>query len=462
MNQGMEILQTLEKEFHHLQNLCERKCEHLSYEQALQAVEDLCLEEGKKRETDMLVEHKSYDSVLRQRREQLVENEHDALFISGRFELDAISNVLKEADTLNANQFGYEDTYGGIASQFCDLESGEDGNWRTKDPMHQVETCIEIAIQRQKEQLSIELSKIDAQIMRNVNGRQQLKCKLQSVSALDYRSILLPLVKSYMRAHLEDLAEKDATEKSDAAREAFLAELALDSKKGAQGRSDSSRNTLEKGKDKRKNKEYKKTKDSKVVAASEQQLLQDVTNGRGSFPDPSDVDFPDSQSRLSVSDDDLKQQEEEFRWKTEIEEEERMLEESLEYQRRIENEAKQKHLAEQQHKKTNRTFPEKLSGGLQNCCSDSASDDSREPLEQLMRKRGLPNNLDGMPMTTASEPSTGGSAEGGFSDRRSGRRSRRQKSSSRSSDGKNQPMLSETENAEIGSCMILSPLIILF
>ncbi|KAJ6688061.1 INACTIVE UBIQUITIN CARBOXYL-TERMINAL HYDROLASE 53-LIKE [Salix koriyanagi] len=451
MNQGMEILQTLEKEFHHLQNLCERKCEHLSYEQALQAVEDLCLEEGKKRETDMLVEHKSYDSVLRQRREQLVENEHDALFISSRFELDAISNVLKEADTLNANQFGYEDTYGGIASQFCDLESGEDGNWRTKDPMHQVETCIEIAIQRQKEQLSIELSKIDAQIMRNVNGRQQLKCKLQSVSALDYRSILLPLVKSYMRAHLEDLAEKDATEKSDAAREAFLAELALDSKKGAQGRSDSSRNTLEKGKDKRKNKEYKKTKDSKVVAASEQQLLQDVTNGRGSFPDPSDVDFPDSQSRLSVSDDDLKQQEEEFRWKTEIEEEERMLEESLEYQRRIENEAKQKHLAEQQHKKTNLTFPEKLSGGLQNCCSDSASDDSREPLEQLMRKRGLPNNLDGMPMTTASEPSTGGSAEGGFSDRRSGRRSRRQKSSSRSSDGKNQPMLSETENAEIGS-----------
>jgi hypothetical protein len=154
----MEILQTLEKEFYHLQSLCERKCEHLGYEQALQAVEDLCLEEGKKRETDMLVEHRSYDSVLRQRREQLVENEHDALFISSRFELDAILNVLKEADTLNANQFGYEDTYGGITSQFCDLESGEDGNWRTKDHMHQVETCIEIAIQRQKEQLSIEVS----------------------------------------------------------------------------------------------------------------------------------------------------------------------------------------------------------------------------------------------------------------------------------------------------------------
>ncbi|XP_061957525.1 uncharacterized protein LOC133678988 isoform X3 [Populus nigra] len=417
MNQGMEILQTLEKEFYHLQSLYERKCEHLSYEQALQAVEYLCLEEGKKRETDTLFELRSYDSVLRQRREKLVENEHDALFFSSRFELDAISNVLKEADTLNANQYGYEDTYGGITSQFCDLKSGEDGNWRTKDQMHQVETFIEIAIQRQKEQLSIELSKIDAQIMRIVTGMQQLELKLESVSALDYRSILPPLVKSYMRAHLEDLAEKDATEKSNAAGEAFLAELALDSKKGTQGRSDISRNTLEKGKDRRKNKEYKKTKELKVAAASEQHLLQDVTNERGSFPVASDGGYPDSQCHLSRNGDDLRQQEEEFRWKIEIEEEERMLEESLKYQRRIENEAKQKHLAEQQYKKSHITLPEKLSGGICNICFDPAAD-SCEPLEQLTQKSGFPNNLEGMPMTTASEPSTGGNVEGGPSDRR--------------------------------------------
>ncbi|XP_061957526.1 uncharacterized protein LOC133678988 isoform X4 [Populus nigra] len=415
MNQGMEILQTLEKEFYHLQSLYERKCEHLSYEQALQAVEYLCLEEGKKRETDTLFELRSYDSVLRQRREKLVENEHDALFFSSRFELDAISNVLKEADTLNANQYGYEDTYGGITSQFCDLKSGEDGNWRTKDQMHQVETFIEIAIQRQKEQLSIELSKIDAQIMRIVTGMQQLELKLESVSALDYRSILPPLVKSYMRAHLEDLAEKDATEKSNAAGEAFLAELALDSKKGTQGRSDISRNTLEKGKDRRKNKEYKKTKELKVAAASEQHLLQDVTNERGSFPVASDGGYPDSQCHLSRNGDDLRQQEEEFRWKIEIEEEERMLEESLKYQRRIENEAKQKHLAEQQYKKSHITLPEKLSGGICNICFDPAAD-SCEPL--LTQKSGFPNNLEGMPMTTASEPSTGGNVEGGPSDRR--------------------------------------------
>jgi len=68
------------------------------------------------------------------------------------------------------------------------------------------------------------------------------------------------------QAHLEDLAKKKATEKSDAAREAFLAELALDSKKGIAGRSDSLTHPHEKMKDKKKNKKNRKTKDLKVRA----------------------------------------------------------------------------------------------------------------------------------------------------------------------------------------------------
>lgn len=69
---------------------------------------------------------------------------------------------------------------------------------------------------------------------------------------------------SLFQAHLEDLAEKDATQKSDAAREAFLAELALDSKKSAIGGSDNSRHNHDKTKEKKKGKEYRKMKDSKV------------------------------------------------------------------------------------------------------------------------------------------------------------------------------------------------------
>ena len=63
---------------------------------------------------------------------------------------------------------------------------------------------------------------------------------------------------------MEALAEKDATEKSDAAREALLVELALDSKKEARGRNDNSKNTLEKSKDKKKIKDTRKVKDMKV------------------------------------------------------------------------------------------------------------------------------------------------------------------------------------------------------
>lgn len=141
----------------------------------------------------------------------------------------------------------------------------------------------------------IQLSKIDVRLLRSVTGMQQLEAKLDSTSAYDYRSIVVPLLKSFLRvcsspithlyylyavlpfefyfvlflfsfpqARLEELADKDATEKSDAAREAFLAELDLDSRKGNGGGVDSSRHLNEKLKDKRKNKDHKKSKDSKV------------------------------------------------------------------------------------------------------------------------------------------------------------------------------------------------------
>ncbi|KAK2998830.1 hypothetical protein RJ639_023901 [Escallonia herrerae] len=352
--QGMEMHQMLEKEFYHLQSLCERKSEHVSYEEALQAVEDLCLEEGRRREHVTEFVRQSYESVLRKRREELIESDNDVMSISNRFELDAISNVLKEAESLNVNQFGFEETYSGVTSHLCDLESGEDDDWRTKDYLHQIDSCIEVAIQRQKEQLSIELNKIDARIMRNLSAMHQLEAKLERASGHDYRSIIVPLLKSFMRARLEDLAEKDATEKSDAAREAFLAELALDSKKGTGG------HLHERTKEKKKNKESRKTKDIKATEAC-------------------DEDLSDSETVVSGSGDALNHQEEEIRRrKFELEEEERKLEETLEYQRRIENEAKQKHLAEQ-HRKTEGAIPGKKAAiGLHDAYLNHCDDDQEQ------------------------------------------------------------------------------------
>ncbi|XP_010678606.1 uncharacterized protein LOC104894129 isoform X3 [Beta vulgaris subsp. vulgaris] len=343
--QGVELLQMLEKEFGHLQSLCDRKYEHLGYEEALQGLEELCLEESKKREHITEFSHRSYDTIIRKHRDQLVEGENDAPFVSNRVELEAITNVLKEAESLGVNQFGYEDTYGGVNSHLCDLEAGED-DWRSNDYLHQVDTCIEIAIQRQKEHMSTELCKIDARIMRNVASMQQLELKLEPVSALDYRSILLPLVKSFMRAHLEDLAEKDATQKSDAAREAFLAELALDSKKDTGKGYYNLKQIQDKTKDKKKNKDSRRNKDTKVGSFTEQlepseQFSLAVTSGG---------DHVDTDLLASESDEKIKELEEVSRRKIELEAEERKLEETLEYQRRLENEAKQKLLAEQRRR----------------------------------------------------------------------------------------------------------------
>lgn len=59
--------------------------------------------------------------------------------------------------------------------------------------------------------------------------------------------------------------DRDAREKSDAAREAFLAELARDAKKNISKGGDHSKQSQEKLKDKKKTKDNRKNRDSKVL-----------------------------------------------------------------------------------------------------------------------------------------------------------------------------------------------------
>lgn len=70
-------------------------------------------------------------------------------------------------------------------------------------------------------------------------------------------------------------------------------------------------------------------------------------------------DGDDQESEIPQTGNSLDLQEEEYKRMIELEAEERKLEETLEYQRRIENEAKLKHLAEQ-HKRTVRTVQENM------------------------------------------------------------------------------------------------------
>ncbi|KAK8958855.1 hypothetical protein KSP40_PGU009913 [Platanthera guangdongensis] len=339
--QGVEALQIIEKEIYLLQSICERKCEHLSYEEALQAVENICLEELKKRDPSMKFAHHSYEALLRKRQAELIDKENDVIYIINRFELDAISNVLKEAQSLSISQFGYDETLSGMTSRLCEMDSGVDEEWRMNDYMQQADTCIEVAIQRQREQLSIELNKTDAKIMRNVNGMQQLELKLGPASSFDYRMIIIPLVKFFLRLRLEALVDKAATEKSDATREALLAELALDEKRNINKGVDS-KQSHEKLKEKKKSKDWRKAKDTKTAGFNEQLEFPQETAEYFEFPTSNNGELVNSEA---TSLDQLK--EEELKRRVELEEEERKLEETLEFQRRIEDEAKQKHLAEQ-------------------------------------------------------------------------------------------------------------------
>ncbi|KAL2553678.1 Ubiquitin carboxyl-terminal hydrolase-related protein [Forsythia ovata] len=262
------------------------------------------------------------------------------------FTQDDLVLVLDEQSTM-VKELGFEETYGGVTSHLCDLKSGEDDDWKTKDYLHKVDSCIEAAIQRQKDQVSLELCRIDARIVQIINWMQQLEVKLDTASAHDFRTILVPLVKSYLRTHLEDLAEKDTMKKFDADKEAFLAELALDSEQGFVGGGDSSSHMHERMKDKKKSKENRRNKDSKATGGNGLHMIRDQTSEGISQISAHDGDDPDAEGFFAGTDVVLKQQEEEYKHRIKLEFEERKVEETLEYERQIENEAKQKHLAEQ-------------------------------------------------------------------------------------------------------------------
>ncbi|CAI9787269.1 unnamed protein product [Fraxinus pennsylvanica] len=320
VQQCKEILQLHDKEFYNLQGLCEIKCEDLNYEEALHAVNDLCCKERIKREQDV---PQRYDCVLIKRREELIGSENGTNVSRSRFELDVIENVLKDA------------------------ESAENGDMRTKYHLHQVDSCIKGAIQRRKEQASIELSKNDARILRVVSLMQQLEVKLNSASAHDFRSMFVHLVKSYLRTHLEDLAEKEATKKSNAAGEALLAELALDSEQGFGGGCNNSRHMHERIMDKKNSKKNRRNKYLKATGGEGMRMIRDLTSEMTSHIRVHDWDDPDAEVSFAGTDVALGHQKEEYKHRIELKFEERKLEENLKYERQIENEAKEKHPAEQ-------------------------------------------------------------------------------------------------------------------
>ncbi|CAN6285585.1 unnamed protein product [Urochloa humidicola] len=322
-NQGMDLLRALEREFNSLQSLCERKFELLRNEEALISVESMLAREQ--------ANSQGYEELLRKRQEELLDHNAEELNNSTRSELDAVSAILKE---VHASPFGYDED---LSGRLCDFDGP---GWEFHDP-------VQSAVLKMKDQITMELGKLDAKIMRSVAVMHQLEHKLGPASYLDYRMILLPLMKSFLQSHLEELVDKDARERSDAAREAFLAELALDAKKNASKGGDM-KQYQEKSKDKKKAKDSRRSKDLKDSSWSDQYLVrQDSADEETREKLQLVADCDDLDCKLSTSDDYSNEQEEELRHRVQLEAEERKLEETLDYQRWIEEETKKKHLAGQ-------------------------------------------------------------------------------------------------------------------
>ncbi|XP_010229142.1 uncharacterized protein LOC100846067 isoform X2 [Brachypodium distachyon] len=342
-NQGVQVLQMLEKEFAVLKHCCERKHEQLSNEEGVLAVENILLEEQRQRDCLGRYSYQGYEELLKKRHDEL-SNLNAEQLLTYRSELDAISTALKEVCT---SPFGYDEGFSGMTSRLCDFDGAEVSDWRLHDFVHPNDSVVQTAVLKLKEQIAMELSKLDARIMRSVAVMQQLDLKLAPASFLDYRTIFLPLLKSFLRSRLEELMDKDAREKSDAAREAFLAELALDAEKNANKGGDKKLSN-EKSKDKKKMKDSRRYKDLKDMSWSDQYIVRpNSVDEETSEQSQTLVDCDDFDHKLSICNGHSNEQEEELRRRAQLEAEERKLEETLEYQRRIEEEAKQRHLAEQ-------------------------------------------------------------------------------------------------------------------
>ncbi|RZC93212.1 hypothetical protein C5167_029189 [Papaver somniferum] len=339
---GLELLQKREQKYNLLRRMCKEKCKVLRIQEGLLAVESLCVEELKKREHDTRNASQSFEAVFSKRWQELTERKSDAILNGSEFELEALSAVLREAQALKDAPFGCEGTSADVTRRLSDTDYGEKDKRRMLDVLRQADNCFEVAINRLKVQLSEKVERIDGIMHQTVTDMQKLELKIAPLSSYSFREIILPLIQSFIRAHLEELVAKDAKEKSDAAREALLAELELEAKKGIHKGGDSKHNQG-KMKDKKKIRDHGKAKNFKVNGGSEQHL-QKITTEEIHFSIKSES-HPDSEIVGGVNVNDLTQQEEEYRHKIELEAEERKLEEILEYQRSIENEGKQKHLA---------------------------------------------------------------------------------------------------------------------
>jgi hypothetical protein len=155
-SEGMELFEILRREDRCYQALCERKPYYVLYWYRLEDVNCICGKENRKREQISGYHPQSYASLLLKRWEKF-DSEGDS------FGLDIIWSILKEA---------------------------------------QADTEIKMAIQKQRDQTAREIFLLDGIILVISAGMRQTRLKLEAVSVYDYRFIIVPMLKSFMKVSI--------------------------------------------------------------------------------------------------------------------------------------------------------------------------------------------------------------------------------------------------------------------
>ncbi|KAF9663778.1 hypothetical protein SADUNF_Sadunf17G0087400 [Salix dunnii] len=325
------VFQFVETDFSLLKYFCERKCRLLEYQETFTDAENICLEECKRREEIPEYKEQNFASLLLERQDELVDAQSD---IIGN-EHACILNVLRFAQYIGHKKFGLDETMISTCTQFPDLEGHEDK--ANRDIL--LDVCVKEAIKMEKQNvvrevdlqvrnyssnlltltsafcyLILNFCKLDVLIMKNVASIKRMELKFVLVSALDYQFILFYMVKSFIRAHLEDRANEDFVKKANAAEILVtMADLAPEPSKSTIKGSDL-RKTRKKSKLK-KHKNQGKAMDEGAGGSQEHLPLDKENVEKDCHSIASDGGYSDFGIVVSTSIEDLKQIEEEHRSK---------------------------------------------------------------------------------------------------------------------------------------------------
>jgi hypothetical protein len=151
--QGREALKLLKKELHHRQGLCEKKLELMGYEEALNIAENLCVQESRKA-TDNECQ-KTYEMVLKQRHQELVEARMSGLSDSHKIELDAISSILRNIQ--NGQVHWPSSSVGTLTVRLSDSDDEEEGNCLLQESALHADSHVESVILHRRKELSKEV-----------------------------------------------------------------------------------------------------------------------------------------------------------------------------------------------------------------------------------------------------------------------------------------------------------------